>query len=152
MSHAIDLMDRQPLVVSPDLPLPKLAQLLLQARVDGVCVVEDGRLVGVVTSMDLIFQEKRVAFPRYVNLLRRLVGAGPSRKEAELEKATGTVVRDIMTRDAVGVTYDAPLEDIARLMVDEHISIVPVPQDGRLVGIISKQDVLRAALEHMGQG
>lgn len=150
MPFAIDLMDREPLIVSPDLPVPRLARLLLEARVDGACVVDKGEVVGVVTTMDLIFQEKRVQIPTYVGLFARLLNSGPRSRIAALDKITGAVVRDIMSSDPLGVSFDASLEDIATLMVDAHITIVPVLQDGRLIGVISKPDVVRAALAGMG--
>ena len=149
MPFASELMNRKPLVVSPDLPVPSLARLLLGDRVDGACVVEDARCVGVVTTMDVIFQEKRVQVPTYVNLLSHLLPVG-QRRVQDLEKVTGATVREIMTADPKVVAYDASLEEIATLMVDRHITIVPVVQDGVLVGVISKPDMVRAALAHMG--
>ena len=150
MPHALDLMQRDPLVVSPDLPLATLARLLLETRADGACVVEDGRLVGVVTTMDLIFQDKRVTMPHYLRLLGWVLPMGKPGRQAALDKQAGVVVRDIMSTEPLGVVWDAELQDVATLMVDEHITVVPVLQEGRLVGVITKRDLLRAALERLG--
>jgi len=150
MPFASELMDREPLTVQVELPVPDLARLLLSERLDGVCVVKDGRCVGVVTTMDLIFQEKRVQIPTYVGLLNNLLPVGMRRKEQAMEKVTGATVGEIMSSFPKVVAYDATLEEIATLMVDSHISIVPVVRDDRLVGVISKPDVVRAALAHMG--
>jgi len=149
VAFAIDLMDREPLVVAPDLPVPTLARLLLDARLDGACVVDQDKLVGVVTTMDLIFQEKRVQVPTYVRLLGALLTRGTSGPKAALDKITGRIVSDIMSADPLSVSFDASLEQIATLMVDCHVTIVPVLNDGHLVGVISKRQVVRAALAKM---
>ncbi|NOY27930.1 MAG: CBS domain-containing protein [Oligoflexia bacterium] len=150
MSFAIDLMDHEPLAVSSALPVPNLARLLLGSRLDGACVVDDGVLVGVVTTMDVIFQETRVQVPAFLKLLNYLLRVGQRTTKAALDKFTGHIVRDIMTADPRTVSFDASLEEIAALMVDSHITILPVINEDRLVGVISKSDVLRAALSKMG--
>ncbi len=149
MSFAIELMNRQPRTIGPEASVRQAARLLLDLGLDGLCVVEDGRLIGVVTIMDVIFQERRVELPSYVRLLNRLVPLQRDR-QAILEKATGSTVREIMSPDPVGVTPDTPLEELAALMVDQHISMLPVVDRGALVGVIYKRDVLEEALRHMG--
>ncbi len=149
MSFAIELMNREPITVSPDLSVRRLARLLLDQNLDGVCVVEEGKLVGVVTTMDVIFQERKVALPSYVRLLNRLIPLEKSR-QASLDKAVGGTVREIMSAEPIGVGFDSSIDEIAALMVDLHITIVPVLNEGSLVGVIYKRDVLRAALSSMG--
>ncbi|MCB9797244.1 MAG: CBS domain-containing protein [Alphaproteobacteria bacterium] len=144
MQHAIDVMNREPVTVSPDSSVADLARLLLSKDVDGACVVEDGKLVGVVTSMDLVFQEKQVHLPTMVAFIDALIPIGMRRTVAELEKITGTQVRDIMTESVKTVEFDDALDEIASLMVEGHISLVPVLRDGKLIGSITKKDVLRA--------
>ena len=149
MSFAIELMNREPITVSPDLSVRRLSRLLLDQSLDGVCVVEDGKLVGVVTAMDVIFQERRIAQPAYVRLLNRLIPLAQGR-HASLEKVVGVKVREIMSTEPIGVDFDSSIDEIAALMVDQHITVVPVLNDGALVGVIYKRDVLRAALSRMG--
>lgn len=149
MSHALELMNRDPVTVRPETSIRELARLLLAQRLDGVCVVEHGKLVGVVTAMDLIFQERRVALPSYVRLLNRLIPSSSSQHSA-LEKVTGSSVRDIMTATPIGVPFDASIEEIAELMVEHHITVVPVLEHGTLIGVIYKRDLLHAALSAMG--
>lgn len=150
MSFAIELMNREPVTVSPDLSVRKLARLLLDQNLDGVCVVDQGKLVGVVTAMDLIFQERRVALPSYVALLNRLIPLNKAR-QSSVEKVVGGTVREIMSGEPIGVDYDASIDEIAALMVDLHITVLPVLKNESLVGVIYKRDLLRAALSSMGQ-
>ena len=151
MPFASELMDREPLTVQVELPVPDLARLLLSERLDGVCVVKDGRCVGVVTTMDLIFQEKRVHLPSFVTVMEMVLPVGNRQALKELEKVTGSVVRDIMTADPVTVSFDASLALIATLMVEQHLTLLPVVNGGRLVGVVTKPDVLRAAFVDVTQ-
>ncbi|MCB9778418.1 MAG: CBS domain-containing protein [Alphaproteobacteria bacterium] len=146
--YASELMDDQFETVSSHDTVARAARLLYEHDLDGVCVVDDGKLVGVVTAMDVIFQEKHVEVPHYVNLLNRVLPI-ERKLQADLDKATGTTVSDIMTPEAVGVAYDATLADVASLMVEKHITVVPVLKDGRLAGVIDKKQVLREALMHL---
>lgn len=133
--------------VAPTLPVQQLARLLIEERLDGVCVVaEDGALLGVVTSMDLIFQEKQLHLPTFFVLLDGVLPLdSPWRAERELDKVSGAAVADIMTSDPIAVGPETPLDQVATLMVERHISIVPVVEDELLVGVITKPAMLRAA-------
>ncbi len=145
MQHARDLLDPNPLTVAPDVAVADLARQLIEAGADGACVLEDGRLVGVVTSMDLIFQEKRVHLPSIITIMDLVIPIGTKRAQAELEHITGRTVRDIMSTPPRFVGLDAGLDEVATLMVDEHFTVVPVVDNGRLVGVVTKQKVLAAA-------
>jgi CBS domain-containing protein len=135
------------LTVPPERSVRDLAQLLLKRGLDGACVVEDGQLVGVVTTMDLVFQEKQVHLPTILNFLDFAIPLEPpSRLRAELDKIAGTTVAQIMTRELVTVEPDRPVSEVARVMVDEHLTIVPVVDDGKLLGMVTKQALLRAVL------
>jgi len=140
--------------VSPTLSVQELARLLLEERLDGVCVVaEDGALAGVVTSMDLIYQEKALHLPTFFVLLDGVLPLdSPWRAERELDKISGAQVADIMTTDPVFVRPETPLEEVATLMVERHISIVPVVADERLVGVVTKPAMLRAAFSALAGG
>lgn len=146
MPFASELMNPEPLTVSPELPAHDLAELLLEHRLDGVCVTEQGQLLGVVTLMDLVRLEASVARQPYVTLLDRLVPGGKRRKESTLSRVTGETVGELMSVPAKVAQYDDSLEEIAARMVDEHITVVPVVREQRLVGVIHKSDIIRVAL------
>lgn len=148
MPFAIEIMNREPLRVSPNLPVPDLARMLLREGLDGVCVVDRGRLVGVVTTMDVVFQEKPAHLPTLMAVVDRLLPGG-TKAASDLEKITGSTVADIMTRDPLTVAQDTSLSEIAGLMVDRHVTVVPVVEGDTLLGVIYKADVLRAAITHV---
>lgn len=151
MPFASELMNPDPVLVAPDLPALDLAELLLQHRLDGACVSEHGKLLGVVTLMDLVRREASVAVQPYVTLLDRLVPGGRKRKEVTLSRVTGESVRELMSSPPKVVQYDNSLEDVAALMVDEHLTVVPVMREERLIGVIHKADIIRAAIVESAQ-
>lgn len=114
-------------------------------RRDGACVVEDGLLVGVVTEMDLVFQEKQIHLPSFITLMDLVIPLGGAKAQAELEKVTGSTVGEIMTSPAKTVAWDAPLDRVATLMVEGHYTIVPVMKGTHLQGVITKPALIRGA-------
>lgn len=147
MKHVLDVMNGDPPYVSPDLGVHELAKMLVESGRDGYCVVEGGALVGIVTSMDLIFQEKQLRLPTFFTFLDSVVPVGVQRTHAEIRKMTGTTVREVMSREPVTVRFDAGLDAVASLMVDRHLSLLPVVREDTLVGEITKLSVLRSMLE-----
>jgi CBS domain-containing protein len=134
------------LTVVPTRSVRDLVQLLLTSRSDGACVVEDGRLVGVVTTMDLVFQEKQVHIPSILTFMDFAIPLEPpDRLRQELDKISGTRVADIMSPHPIFVDPDKPMSEVASLMVEQHLTIVPVVEGERVIGMITKQALLHAA-------
>lgn len=147
---ARDVMTPDPITVTEDVSVRDAAKLMAERRVGALPVVREGSLVGIVTEGDLIMQDVKVQFPTYIHLLDGFIMYPPAaaRFETELKKAVGATVGDVMTRKPVTVAADAPMEDVATLMVDKDVSRVPVMDGDRLVGIVSKSDIVRSlALE-----
>ena len=147
MKHVQDLMVENPPVVAPDLTVRALAEQLLETGRDGYCVVEDGKLVGVVTTMDLIFQEKKLRLPTFFTFLDSVVPIGIQKTRAEIQKMTGVTVAEVMSRSPLTVPFDAAIDEVASIMVDRHVSLLPVVREGVLVGEVTKPSLLRAMVE-----
>lgn len=146
MQIARDIMQTDPPTISAQASVTALARTLLDENVDGLCVVDHGgALVGIATSMDLIFQEKRPRMPAVFTFLDGVFTFGLYRTQEELSKIAGTTVGDIMTTELRTLPPDAPLDAIATLMVHEHITVVPIVDGDKLVGVVTKPSVLRAA-------
>lgn len=143
---ARDIMTPDPVTVTEDMPVRDAARLMAERGVGALPVLRDGSLVGIVTEGDLIMQDVRVQFPTYIHLLDGFIMYPPAtaRFETELKKAVGATVGDVMTRKPVTVSADAPVEDVATLMVDRDVSRLPVMDGDKLVGIVSKSDIVRA--------
>lgn len=144
--RAGDICRRDVRTVGPDATVQEVAAILAEADYTGLPVVDDeGRVVGIVTEADLLARAKRLNLPKLFPFLGGVIYLeNPKRFEEDLRKATAARVRDVMTADVVTVTEDTPLEEVATLLVERGINRLPVVRDGRLVGIITRDDVIRA--------
>ena len=134
----------EPLTVEPSTSLRSLAELLLERHSDGACVVEDGALVGVVTSMDLVFQEKQVHLPSILSFMDFAIPLeSPAKFRAEMDKIAGTSVGEIMSPKVITVGPDTPVSKVATEMVEKHLSLVPVVDGAKLLGVVTKPALLR---------
>lgn len=147
MTTAADILDPDALVVSPQTSVQDLATLLLDRRAEGACVVEDGRLVGVVTAMDLVFREKNIHLPTFFTFMEAVIPLGLHKAEEEVQKVAGLTVQAIMSPRPVTVGPAENLHAIATLMVEKHLSMIPVVDHGKLLGAVDKRAVLEAAFK-----
>jgi CBS-domain-containing membrane protein len=145
MLSAKDIMNRDVVTVRPDTEITAAARILLQRKINGLPVVNDkGTVVGILCQSDLIVQQKKMPIPSLFTFLDGLIALTSMKQlEKEVRKIAATVVADAMTPDPVTVKSDTSIETIAALMVDNSFHTLPVVEDGRLVGIIGKADVLR---------
>ena len=140
--RARDVMVRAVVTTSPDSTVEELARLMINLRISGVPVMDrDGRLVGIVTEGDLL---RRVETgterhrPRWSEPF-----SSNSLLAAEYIKSHAKRVADIMTREVFSVEELATLGEIADLLETKHIKRVPVVHDGKIVGIVSRADLLK---------
>jgi CBS domain-containing protein len=142
--RAADVMTERVLRVRPETSVLDIATTLSERQISALPVVDtDGRLVGIVTEGDLmrrpeIGTERRQGLAQTDSLLARRARA------AAYVKSHGVTAADVMTRDVVTMTQDTPLTAIAELMENRRIRRVPVVEDGKLVGIVSRLDLVRA--------
>ena len=145
MLTAKDIMTRDPITVSPDTELLYAAKLLLEKGVNGLPVLDaQAKLVGIICQSDLIAQQKRLPIPSIFTLLDGFIPLTSMKHlEKAIKKISGTTVADAMTPDPVTVRPQTTIEDVAGLMVDNNFHTLPVVEEGRLVGVLGKEDVLR---------
>jgi CBS domain-containing protein len=139
-----DIMERAVVTVTPKATIQELALLLREKDVRGVCVVDDaGRLVGVVTEGDIIAQDADLHFPHYIQFLDSVIYLESMKKFGErLKKTIGTTVGDIMTDEVFTVTSQNPMSAAATIMRDHKINLVPVVDGDKLVGAVTRHDVI----------
>lgn len=142
---ARDIMSKDIVTVSPDTPVKEAAKMMSDSRVGGLPVLEKEKLVGVVTEKDLIMQDVRLHFPTYLHFLDGYIYLGSLRKfERQLRQAVGAKVKDVMSQDLVVVKPDDSVEEVATLLVERGISRVPVMEGERLVGVVTKRDIVKS--------
>ena len=145
--RAMDVMTTNVITVEPNTSVQELATLLSERGISGVPVVDrDNRLVGVVTEGDLLHRAETGTEWRVQRRRARWLDTFASDQEAARDyvKAHGRVVREIMTRDVISVADTTELADIATLLETKRIKRVPVLRDGKLVGIVSRANLVRA--------
>ena len=146
MLTAKDIMTRNVVTVTADTSIEALASLLVKNQISGVPVVDEGgALVGIVTENDLISQNKRLHIPTVVSFLDAAIYLESSKKfEQEVKRMAATRVGDICNRKVVSITEDATMVDIATIMDEKKVHLLPVVEKGKVVGIVGKRDVLKA--------
>jgi CBS domain-containing protein len=146
---ARDVMTTEVVTFAPDEPITEAMQRLVDNGVDAGPVVDAaGKVVGMLSTGDLIVQESQLHAPTVINILGGLFELPGQRKkfEHELEQAVAVDVEDAMTPDPVTCGPDDTVEQVATLMHDNDISRVPVVEGGALVGIVARGDILRAII------
>ncbi len=145
--RARDLMTAKIISVGPDEPTCKVAQRLLENSISAVPVVNsDGTPIGMVSEGDLIGRSEPERLARSDWWLSLISGVQPSDDDLQTRlQATDRTAWDVMTAPLVTVAEDTPVEQIAQLLIIHHIKRVPVLRDGRIVGIVSRADLLRVA-------
>jgi CBS domain-containing protein len=144
-----EIMDSEPDTVAPDTPVEEVVRLLRENELPGVPVVDgDGRCVGIVTEADLVLPDDQgdLHIPHYINLFGGTVFLEPlGRFEKRLRKAFASSAADMMTSDPDTVDPDTSVRDAARLIHESGHNRLPVVDgDGRLVGVVTRVDVLGA--------
>ncbi len=145
MITARDIMTTELTTLTPDMDFASAARVLLDRHINGAPVVdEDGRLVGILCQSDLVAQHKKMPVPTLLTLLDSFVRLTPTKElEKQARKIAAMTVSEAMTSNPVTVKPDTGIEAIAGLMVDSNLHTLPVVDEGRLVGVIGKEDVLR---------
>jgi CBS domain-containing protein len=143
-----DIMDRDPVTVQPDDTVETVVRLLREHELQGVPVVNDGgRCVGIVTEADLVIADSQgdLHIPHYIELFGGIVFLEPLRHfEERLKKAIASNVDELMTHDPVTVEAGATIRQAAKIISSKHHNRLPVVEHGRLVGVVTRIDVLAA--------
>jgi CBS domain-containing protein len=143
-----NVMSADPATVGPDATVEQVVTTMREHELPGLPVVDgDDRLLGIVTESDLVIadDEGDLHIPHYIELFGGMVFLEPLRGfEARLKKAAAATARDMMTADPVTVEADDPVRKAARLIADSGHNRLPVVDGGKLVGVITRVDVLGA--------
>jgi CBS domain-containing protein len=140
---AHDVMTWGAITVEPEASVARAVRLMLQNNISGLPVVDDkGQLVGMVTEGDFLrrgelgTQRQR---PRWLEFL-----VGPGRLAAEYVQSSGRKIAEIMTPEPKTISPETPLDEVVSMMERHSIKRLPVVQDGKLVGIVSRANLLHA--------
>lgn len=147
---ARDLMQTRIVTIAPSQPLPELEAVLLRHGIHGAPVVENGRLVGIISRSDVVRQlkleEERIAASAFYfepfDADEHRAQDHARALEAAASRVSKLRVRDVMIRDLITVDLDAKVEEIARVMRERRVHRILVTEGEQLRGIISSLDLV----------
>jgi CBS domain-containing protein len=143
-----DIMTNELITVTPETEIVHATKLLLENRINGLPVTDEtGKLVGILCQSDLIAQQKQLPIPSFFTFLNGLITLTSMKQfEKQVQKIAATTVVQAMTPSPVAVRPDTGIEEVAALMVDNNFHTIPVVDEGELVGIVGKEDILRTLI------
>ncbi|MFQ5600902.1 MAG: CBS domain-containing protein [Candidatus Krumholzibacteriia bacterium] len=146
------LMSRHVVSARPDTSVNDVAKCMAENDISGVPVVDDdGRLVGIITELDMIVRNGRLEVPTFLQIFDASIPLElPGHLQERLRHMLGTQARDVMTTKVCTVNADAEIEELVELMVKRRVNPVPVLDAGKLAGIVSRSDIVRMMATEVG--
>ncbi len=137
-------MTKEVITVEPETSVEEAAELMSQYNISGLPVIENGKMIGIVTEKDLIVKDKKLHFPEYINLIGGIIYLESYKKfKEEFKKYIAVKVRDLMTKNVETISPDTPESEIAEIMSKEEVNRVPVLDGEELVGIVTRGDLIK---------
>ena len=147
-----DLMTPNPIQIAPETAVAEIARILIEHRINGVPVTDtEGRLLGIVTEGDLVHRaaDERLE-PRESVWKENFYRSVFRRRTPETDKTEGRTAAQVMTREVLTVAPEDHVTVAARLLADHNIKSLPVIEDERLIGIISRFDLIKRLASNRG--
>ena len=140
-----ELMTSDPVTAGPDTPVEEIARLIVAHQINGVPVVDGGgSLLGIITEGDLVHRALDEHFEPRASLWKENFWRSVFRRHGpEPDRAEGRIATEVMTREVVTVTPDTDVTVVARLLIEHSVKALPVLDGGRLVGMISRFDLVK---------
>lgn len=144
MLKAKDIMTRNVITVAPQTTVEELGRIFIEKGVSGAPVVNSrGEIVGIVTENDLISKNSRLHIPTVLRLFDAFIPLGTSKLEQEIRRMTASTVGEVCTKKVETVDEETTMDEIATIMDEKKIHLLPVIRHGKIVGIIGKKDMIR---------
>lgn len=146
MLTARDIMSPDVFTVTEDADISDLARLFVERRVNAMPVVDPaGRLTGMVTQTDLVERDKPLHIPTVFSLFDWVIYLESPKKFAEeVAKVTARKVGEICSREVVTCSPETPVSEVASLMVEHKVHLVPVVEGEALLGVVARLDIIRS--------
>ena len=143
--RALDIMTTSVVTATPEMTIHDAAVLFVENRISGMPVVEaSGQVVGMVCQRDLLHRVENGTGHGKRRWWLEFLLSSPREQAARYVKEHGHLVSDVMCDQVISITDDLPLDRIADLMERRHLKRVPVLREGKLVGIVSRSNLIRA--------
>ncbi|MGI5922231.1 MAG: CBS domain-containing protein [Syntrophomonadaceae bacterium] len=149
---AKDIMTKDVITAGPEEQVEKVTKLMLENKISGIPVVDNERhVLGMVTEKDLMVKAGEVKVPFYLTLFDSIIFLeNPIRFSNDLKKYAAVKVKDVMTTRVVVIEEDKPVNEIVKIMQQKKINRIPVVRHDKLVGIITRNDILKSLVKSNG--
>ena len=140
-----EIMSKDVITVPVEMSVHDLAELFVKKNISGAPVVDkEGKLLGIVQEEGVIFQDKKVHLPTFINISLGFLTLGIKRFEEEMKKITANKVGEIMVKEPLTMSSNISIEDAATIMIENKQYYFPVLDNEILVGIMTKKDIVKA--------
>ena len=149
---AKDIMTADVITVAADERVEAVAKMLIDNKISGIPVVDqDKHVLGIVTEKDLLIKASELKVPFYITLFDSIIFLeNPARFSSNLKKYSASKVKDIMTQKVEVVDENTSVYEIAEIMQNKKINRLPVVRNNKLIGIVTRNDVLKAIVKNHG--
>ena len=138
-----DIMQVDWPTLRPEQTVEDAIKLFAGSGISAAPVVEDGKLAGIVTEGDLIFQDAEIKAPGFLDILGGVIPLGNwDEYRQEAIKSGGVTVGEVMTREVFTIGPDASLSEAATIMAEERVKLLPVAENGTLRGVVTRMNIL----------
>lgn len=141
---ASDIMEKVFVSDSPETSVFDLVHMFVKHKISVIPIVDDEeKLIGIITDADLLYKKIKPHVPHYVNLLgASIYYNGISEYDKGFKKLMACTAREMMTKNVIIAAPDADVEQIAGVMVAEHLKVIPIVKDKRVLGIVTRYNIL----------
>ena len=149
---ASDIMEKVFVTASPDTSVFDLVHMFVKHKITVIPIVDRGeQLIGIVTDADLLYKKIKPHVPHYVNLLgASIYYNGISEYDKGFKKLMACTSKEMMTKDVIIAAPDASVEQLAGVMVAEHLKVIPIVKYKRVVGIVTRYNILDELYKEYG--
>lgn len=146
MLKARDIMTTRVHTVTEETGVDELARLFGETGVDTMPVVDaNEKLLGIISQTDLVEMDKPLHIPTVVTIFDWVLYLESEKNfREEVDRITARKVGELCTREVVTCTPETPVSEIAALMVEEKVHLLPVLEDGKVVGVVARLDIIRS--------
>jgi len=138
------IMTEDVVSIGPDTPVDEIARLMWENNLGTLPVVENQRLIGILTDFDLITRQSKFNAPIYLPFLDAYFRVPGSGDREQLRRILATTARELMSSDVMTINLDTTVQEAATVMYDKRINALPVVDGtGKMVGIVSRADIVR---------
>ena len=150
---AADIMEKAFVTAHPETSVFALVDMFVKHKITAIPIVNENKeLVGIVTDADLLYKKVKPHVPHYVNLLgASIYYSGISAYNRGFKKLMACTAKEMMTKDVIIAAPDAAIEQIAGVMVAEHLKVIPIVEDKHVVGVVTRGNILDELYNEYGE-